>query len=69
VAELYVSFGAPTFAALTRLVAGESLIAAGQQRDGAAQLERAVEFFRSVDAVVFARRGEALLAEAYSDSA
>ncbi|HET7745257.1 MAG TPA: AAA family ATPase [Gaiellaceae bacterium] len=49
-------------AAEDRFVAAERLIAAGRQAEGAAQLELALAFFRSVGGTFFVRRGEPLLA-------
>jgi hypothetical protein len=68
-ADLYAEFGAPTFEAFARLFAGESMIEAGRRAEGEAEVGRALAFFRSVGAPFFVRRGEALLARAYSDSA
>jgi tetratricopeptide (TPR) repeat protein len=64
VADLYASFGMPGHEAFTRMFLGEDLIASGRQVDGAAQLERALAFYRSVGAAFLVTRGEALLARA-----
>jgi tetratricopeptide (TPR) repeat protein len=69
VADLYASFGVPTHEAFTRMFLGEDLIASGQRADGAAEIERALAFYRSVGATFLVARGEALLAEAQSASA
>jgi hypothetical protein len=69
VADLYAEFGVATHEAFTRMFLGEDLIATGQQSDGAAQLERALAFYRSVGATFLIARGETLLAEAQSESA
>jgi hypothetical protein len=63
VADLYASFGVSTHEAFTRMFLGEDLIASGQQTDGAAQLERALAFYRSVGATFLVDRGKALLAK------
>jgi class 3 adenylate cyclase/tetratricopeptide (TPR) repeat protein len=68
-ADLYAEIGAPTFEAYARLFAGEDLIEAGRRATGEAEVGRALAFFRSVGAQFLVRRGEALLASAYSDSA
>lgn len=68
-ADLYRGLGVPSFEALARLFAGEELIAAGRHAEGEVEVERAMTFFRSVGGDFFVRRGEALLAGAYSDSA
>jgi hypothetical protein len=60
----------PTFEALARLIGGESLIEEGRRTEGEAEIERALAFYRGVDAPFFVRRCEELLARsAYSDSA
>jgi tetratricopeptide (TPR) repeat protein len=68
-ADLYAEFGAPTFEAYARLLGGEEAIQGGRRAEGEAEIERALAFFRSVGASFLVRRGEALLARAYSDSA
>jgi hypothetical protein len=45
-----------------RIRAAEQLHAEGRPADASEQLERALAFFRSVGAVRYVRRGEALLA-------
>jgi class 3 adenylate cyclase/tetratricopeptide (TPR) repeat protein len=62
-AELFVNWEATTFEAEARLFAGEQLIADGHRREGEAEVERALEFFRSVGATFYVERGEALLAK------
>ena len=69
VADLYASFGGPSFAAHARLVAGKDLLAAGRYADGETQLELALDFFRSVDGTFFVERAESLLAQAQRESA
>jgi hypothetical protein len=63
VADLYASFGAVTFAAHARLVAGESLLAAGRMREGEMELGRALDFFHAVDAGFFVEKAGTLLAQ------
>ncbi len=69
VGDLFAEFGSATFEAYTRLFAGEDAIQAGHRAEGEAEIERALGFFRSVGAELLVRRGESLLAAAYSDSA
>jgi tetratricopeptide (TPR) repeat protein len=61
--------GLATAVAQARLRLGERLIEAGRRAEGAAELQKALEFYRSVGASFFIERAEALLATAYSDSA
>ena len=68
VADLYDSYGGPTFGAHAHLVAGERLLAIGRQEEGEAEIRRALDFFRSVDAPPFVRKAETLLAEPQSES-
>ena len=63
VADHYDSFGGHSFAAHARLVAGETLLAGGRDAEAGAQLEPALDFFRSVDATYFVERAEKLLAK------
>jgi tetratricopeptide (TPR) repeat protein len=63
-ADVYAEMEAVTFEAETRFIAAEKLIAAGRRAEGEAQLERALAFYRSVDATFFIERGEALRAAA-----
>ena len=67
--DLYATFGASSLEALARLFGGEELIEAGRRAEGEAELEKALEFYRSVGATFFVQRGEALLADAQSASA
>jgi hypothetical protein len=69
VGDLCASFGAPTFEAYARLCGGEEAIEAGRRAEGEAEIERAFAFYSSVGAQFLVRRGESLLAKAYSDSA
>jgi tetratricopeptide (TPR) repeat protein len=68
-AEILTVIGSPAAAAEARLTAAEELIEAGRRGDGEAEVERALEFYCSVDATFFIQRGEALLASAQRDSA
>ncbi len=68
-ANRYSDFGAPTFEAYARLFGGEEAIEAGRRAEGEAEIERAIAFYRLVGAQLLVRRGEGLLAKAYSDSA
>ena len=68
VAELYDSYGGLTFGAHAHLVAGERLLAIGRQEEGEAEVQRALDFFRSVDATPFVRKAETLLAKPQSES-
>ncbi len=65
----YARFGGSSFEALARLFGGEELIEAGRRAEGKAELEKALEFYRSVGATFFIQRGERLLADAQSASA
>jgi hypothetical protein len=67
VGDLYAEFGCPTFEAYARLLGGEQAIEAGRRAEGEAEIERALAFYRSVGAQFLVRRGENLLATAYSD--
>ena len=68
-AEIYDEMGLATLAAQSRFAAGELLIEQGKRAEGEAELVRALEFYRSVDATFFIERGEALLAGVQSESA
>ena len=67
--ELYLEAGAPALVAEESLLAGESLIRAGDPDGGRAYLEEALAFYRSVGATVFVERAERLLAASHSESA
>ena len=68
VAELYDSYGGRTFGAHAHLVVGERLLATRRQGEGEAEVQRALDFFRSVDATFFVRKAETLLAMPQSES-
>jgi hypothetical protein len=61
--ELYLEAGAPALVAEESLLAGETLIRAGELERSRAYLEEALAFYRSVGATLFLERGERLLAE------
>ena len=61
-ADLCAEIGALPEEAYARLAAGESALASGTRSTAAAQLGRAIEFYRRVGAVAYCRRAEALLA-------
>ena len=46
---------------MVRLRAGDRLLAAGRRSEGEAQLARALDFFRSVQATAYLQEGERLL--------
>ena len=56
-------------AAQSRFAAGERLLEQGRHAEGKVELERALGFYRSVDASYYVERGEALLAGTQSASA
>ncbi len=61
-ADVYAEIGSPTDEAEARLSSGRSLLEAGRSAEGEAEVARALEFYRGVDATYFVRQGEALLA-------
>ena len=61
-ADRYEAIGSLTDEAEARLRAARHLIESGRRDEGAAQLEQALSFYRSVEATRFVREGEALLA-------
>jgi tetratricopeptide (TPR) repeat protein len=63
-ADRYEAIGSLTDEAEARLRAARHLIESGRPDEGAAQLEHALRFYRSVEATRFVREGEALLAAA-----
>ena len=60
-ADILAALGTPTGEADARLRAAERLVAAGRHAEGAAQLEQALAFHRSVEATFYVERGEALV--------
>ena len=60
---LYAEAGILLFEAEARLRAAAQLLAAGLRAEGEIELEKALSFYRSVGAVLFIERGEALLAK------
>jgi class 3 adenylate cyclase len=62
-ADIYAETGSLPDEAFARLRAAEALIAAGRRAEGDAELQRALAFYRSVDAKAHLREGEALLAQ------
>ena len=63
-ADRYEAIGSLTDEAEARLRAARHLIESGRQGEGAEQLDRALNFYRSVEATRFVREGETLLAGA-----
>ena len=61
--ELYAEAGILLFEAEARLRTAEQLLAAGLRAEGEIELEKALSFYRSVGAVLFIERGEALRAK------
>ena len=61
-ADRYEAIGSLTDEAEARLRAARHLSESGHPDEGAAQLERVLSFYRSVEATRFVREGEALLA-------
>jgi hypothetical protein len=55
--------GSPTWEARLRLQAAEELIEAGRHTEGVVQLEKALDFYRSVGATFCINRAEELLAK------
>ena len=68
-ADLMESVGNPTIEANLRKHAGLRLLAAGHAADARVQLERALAFYRSVDASAYIAQIESALAGAQSESA
>jgi len=62
VADFYAGFGSRTLEAGARLCAAEELIEAGRRAAGEAELQKALDFYRSVGAAFYIERGETLLA-------
>jgi hypothetical protein len=68
-ADRFAAMGNATFEARQRLHAGERLLTSGQRATGDVELQKALDFYRSVGATSFVERAEALLANAQRDSA
>ena len=62
-AEIYAECGSLPDEAYARLRAAEALIGEGRRAEGDQELERALAFYRSVDATAYLREAEALLAQ------
>jgi class 3 adenylate cyclase len=62
-ADMWAEAGSPTEEARLRLRAAEELLEAGRRADGAEQLEKALDFYRSVRATFYVSLGEQLLAK------
>jgi tetratricopeptide (TPR) repeat protein len=62
-ADIYEEAGSLPDEAYARLRAAEALIRAGNRAEGDRELQRALAFYRSVDAKAHLREGEALLAQ------
>jgi class 3 adenylate cyclase/tetratricopeptide (TPR) repeat protein len=61
-AEIYAETGSLPDEAFARLRAAEALIGGGRRPEGERELQRALAFYRSVDATAYLRQGEVLLA-------
>jgi hypothetical protein len=61
-ADTFAAIGSPTEEAFARLREAERLAAAGRRSEAETQLDRAVAFYRAVEATAFIREAEALLA-------
>lgn len=68
-ADFIVGSGAVTIEANMRFRGGQRLLELGRQAEGKVELERALEFYRSVDASSYVAEIERALAEAQSESA
>ena len=68
-ADFVSQTGAVTMESQLRFRGGLQLVAAGRHEEGKAELERALEFYRSVDARAYVAQIEATLAGAQSASA
>jgi tetratricopeptide (TPR) repeat protein len=62
-AEMWSEGGSPTWEARLRLQAAEELIEANRRTEGLEQLEKALDFYRSVGATFYINRAEQLLAK------
>jgi hypothetical protein len=68
-ADLMASAGSPTIEANLRRHGGLRMLAAGRHSEGEVELERALGFYRSVDARFYVAQMESALAGAQSESA
>jgi hypothetical protein len=68
-AEGFVAMGNPTLEARQRLFAGELMMDRGRPAEGEVELEKALAFYRPVDATYFVGLAEAALARARRESA
>jgi len=68
-AEMWSKGGSPTWEAHLRLRAGEELAGSGRLAEAAAELQKALPFYRSVHASFFMERVRRVLAQAQSESA
>lgn len=68
-ADVFADRGAPPRAAKLRLDAGRHLIEQGRQSEGEIELQKALEFYRSVGATHYIKVIEGQLAGAQSESA
>ncbi len=68
-ADLMASAGNPTIEANLRKHAGLRMLAAGRTAEAEVELERALAFYRSVDASAYVAQIESALAGAQSESA
>ena len=68
-ANIMDSAGNPTIEAHIRMHAGFRMLAAGRTADAQAELERALDFYRPVEASFYVEQIEAALAGAQSASA
>jgi len=60
-ADVFAAMGATTLEADARLCAAEELIDAGRRAEGEDQLQKALDFYRTVGATRYIQEGEALL--------
>ena len=68
-ADVVSQTGAVTVESQLRFRGGQQLIAEGRHAEGAVELERALEFYRSVDASAYVAQIESALARSHSESA
>ena len=68
-ADLHAEMGSPTLEAEDRLHAGRRFVEQGHRAEADVELQKALAFYRSVDATAYVAEIEALLAGAQSESA